>query len=277
MKFKQIILVAPLLVSIMFGCKDDDTNEIQIVANAGADITGTIESLITLDAGNSEGNSLSYEWMVTAPSGSTVVADGSNMQTATFRASEVGTYDVQLTITEGSTTDTDQLSVQISNVSFSQQDIMGRPGINTVFNFFSDEDKDAYNQLIPAEGGENASGFLGIFEALQNYIGLDPAQYTNVLSLDNETTASVLAIDVLNCNKDASSTYGPSDLSNIELFSNVLNGRRLEDDVIDVTLILAFFGDGNTGNPLVPGLASDNVQVNDKEFLSTFPYLASPH
>ncbi len=276
MKFKQIF-IAVLVGVIAFSCKDDEDNVIQVEANAGSDLNGVIESLISLNAGASEGTSLSYHWEVTSPSGAATSINDANMETATFRATEVGTYDVLLTVSTEGASSTDELAVVISNVSYAQEDIMGRPAINTVFNFFSDEDKDAYNQLIPAQGAANSAHFEGILSTLQSYIGLDPAAYVNVLGLDNETTASVLSIDVLNCNKEAASTYGPSDLNNIDLFSNVLNGRRLEDDVIDVTLILAFFGDGNTGNALVPGLISDNVQANDKEFTTTFPYLASPH
>lgn len=276
MKFKQIF-IALLVCVVAFSCKDDEDNTIQIEANAGSDLSGIIESLITLDAGNSEGMTLTYQWEVTSPSGVTITANNANADVATFRATEVGTYDVLLTVAKEGATSTDELTVVVSNVSYNQEDIMGRPAINTVFNFFSDEDKDAYNQLVPSRGAENSTHFEGILNTLQSYIGLDPAAYVNVLGLDNETTASVLSVDVLNCNKEASSTYGPSDLSNIELFSNVLNGRRLQDDVVDVTLILAFFGDGDTGNALVPGLISDNVQANDKEFGNTFPYLASPH
>lgn len=274
MKFRQI-LIAALVCIIAFSCKDDDP--IQIEANAGSDLSGIIESLIILDASGSEGTTLSYTWEVTSPRGATVTVTDANMAAASFRATEVGTYDVLLTVSTGGANSTDELSVVISNVAYAQEDMMGRPAINTVFNFFSDEDKDAYNQLVPSQGAANAEHFEGILNTLQSYIGLDPTEYTNVLGLDNKTTGSVLSVDVLNCNKEASSTYGPSDLSNIELFNNVLNGRRLQDDVIDVTLILAFFGDGNTGNALVPGLVSDNVQANDKEFLNTFPYLASPH
>jgi hypothetical protein len=38
-------------------------------------------------------------------------------------------------------------------------------------------------------------------------------------------------------------------------------------------LLLLFGGPMGTSNP---GLTKDNVAANDKAFLSTFPYLASP-
>ena len=49
------------------------------------------------------------------------------------------------------------------------------------------------------------------------------------------------------------------------------NGRRLEDDVVDIELqVVAGFLKGNK----VP--LGDGVDVNDKQFLSTFPYVAPP-
>jgi hypothetical protein len=55
--------------------------------------------------------------------------------------------------------------------------------------------------------------------------------------------------------------------------TNVLTGRKLSDDVIDVELILIFGGHTNAQNPT---LTSDNISANDKAFLTSFPYLASP-
>jgi len=46
---------------------------------------------------------------------------------------------------------------------------------------------------------------------------------------------------------------------------------------ITVELILIFGGpEALTGNPTNPGLIDDNVSANDKEFLTSFPYLAAP-
>ncbi len=54
---------------------------------------------------------------------------------------------------------------------------------------------------------------------------------------------------------------------------NVLTGRALADDVIDVELLLIFGGTAGADNG---ALTSDNVNSNDKEFLNSFPFLASP-
>ncbi|MGH2660999.1 MAG: DUF4331 domain-containing protein [Actinomycetota bacterium] len=55
------------------------------------------------------------------------------------------------------------------------------------------------------------------------------------------------------------------------------NGRRLEDDVIDITLNVAE-GDLLDGAPFVPTIGlSDGVDTNDVPFLLDFPYVAMPH
>ena len=74
-----------------------------------------------------------------------------------------------------------------------------------------------------------------------------------------------MATDVLNVSTTTTTTFYDG--------TNVLTGRALADDVIDVELILIFGGPNNADNP---GLTSDHVDANDKAFLSSFPYLASP-
>ena len=49
------------------------------------------------------------------------------------------------------------------------------------------------------------------------------------------------------------------------------NGRRLADDVVDISERVV--GGVLVGNPLPLG---DGVDVNDKPFLEEFPYVASP-
>lgn len=152
--------------------------------------------------------------------------------------------------------------------TFVTVDQMGRPAINTVFNFFGDAaTKNGYNQTLPSAGSSNATAFKGILDALQTYIFLDPAEFENILGVDNAGLASVLAVDVLQSDKSSASAYGS------------LNGRALGDDVVDVTLLLAFADQSDAGadNQVKDGVSSDNVDSNDKSFSSSFPYLASPH
>lgn len=270
------------LLIIVTGCSsDDDGGEVVMApeANAGTNQTVDIEKTVILDASASTGESLTYDWMVEAPNGSTITVENSMTAQASFVASMAGTYTATLTTTNAGGSSTSTTKIMVENPTYAIADQMGRPAINTVFNFFGNADtKNGYNMTTPEGGNANPADFEGILDALQEYIGLNSDTYTNVLGLDNTTTASVLATDVLMSNKDFPTTYGPSDLNNISVGENVLNGRYLANDVVDVTLILALAGDDlNNMSATQMGLISDNVQENDKSFSSTFPYLASPH
>ncbi|MFC4740833.1 DUF4331 family protein [Flavobacterium ponti] len=142
--------------------------------------------------------------------------------------------------------------------TYTQQDQMGRPAINTVF--VSSGDKDSFNTTTPSTMG---SSFQSAFQS--KLLALNAGYTTNLLGLDAPTFTTVLATDVLNVSTTAPTTFYDG--------TNVLTGRALADDVIDVELILIFGGPNATDNP---GLTSDNVSSNDKEFLTSFPYLASP-
>jgi hypothetical protein len=58
--------------------------------------------------------------------------------------------------------------------------------------------------------------------------------------------------------------------------ANGYGGRRLADDVVDAGL-MAIFGPLLDPGNVTAGLTTDNVGANDKAFLTTFPYLATPH
>jgi hypothetical protein len=146
--------------------------------------------------------------------------------------------------------------------TFVQQDQLGRPAVNTVF--VSSASKDEFNTTIPSE--QNAK-FQEMFQA--NLEGLSPAYAndgdTNALGLDAATFTGLLATDVLGVSLDGKTTFFDG--------TNVLTGRALADDVITVELLLIFGGEDFSENPT---LSDDNVDANDKEFLLSFPYLASP-
>lgn len=55
--------------------------------------------------------------------------------------------------------------------------------------------------------------------------------------------------------------------------ANGYGGRKLTDDVVDAGL-MAIFGPLLDPNNVSPGLTTDNVGANDKQFSGTFPYLA---
>lgn len=138
-----------------------------------------------------------------------------------------------------------------------QGDQMARPAINTVF--VGTARKDEFNTTAPS--AMNAAFYNDFVNKLTSF-----GYTTNILGLDKNTFASVLVTDVLNA-----STTGVTSFYN---GTQVLTGRALADDVIDVELTLIFGGATGASNP---GLTSDHVDENDKAFLSSFPYMASPH
>lgn len=145
---------------------------------------------------------------------------------------------------------------------YTQEDQMGRPAINTVF--VSGSSKDMFNVTIPANQN---TAFQSMFQT--NLEALSPAFANpgdmNALGQTSADFTGLLATDVLNVSLDGKTTFYDG--------TNVLTGRALTDDVITVELLLIFGGEDFSENPT---LSNDNVDANDKTFLTSFPYLASP-
>jgi hypothetical protein len=128
-----------------------------------------------------------------------------------------------------------------------QADQMGRPAINTVFNHLAD--KNTFNVTQPAAQRTTQTASSGTF--LQEFT-------TELEALGGYTAEQALAIaeillpDILTF--DFSSSAG------------FLNGRRLQDDVIDIELNLVTNGK----------ITGDGVSPHT-DYLADFPYLGPPH
>jgi hypothetical protein len=142
---------------------------------------------------------------------------------------------------------------------FDQADQMGRPAINTVF--IPASGKDSFNSVTPTQMPALFTG-----DMTTSLMKLNPGYTTNLLGLTASQFIGVLSTDVLNASTTGTTTFYDG--------TNVLTGRALNDDVIDVELTLLFGGPDGSANP---GLTSDHVNGNDAPFLSDFPYLAEPH
>jgi len=143
-------------------------------------------------------------------------------------------------------------------VYYDQADQVGRPAINTVF--IPASGKDSFNLTPPSL---MASMFTNDMKT--SLVTLNPGYSTNLLGLTADQFIGVVSTDVLN-----TSTKGVTSFYN---GTQVLTGRTLSDDVIDVELTLVFGGPDGAANP---GLTSDHVNGNDKAFSTSFPYEASP-
>ena len=141
--------------------------------------------------------------------------------------------------------------------TYVMEDQMGRPGINTVFG--TTGMKDAFNTTIPSQ---MSAAFQASFQS--NLLTLNPAYTTNTLGLDAATFTTVLSNDVLWVAESGITTYFNG--------TEILTGRNLIDDVIDVSLLLVFGGPTGSDNPT---LISDFVGANDGPFSTSFPYVAN--
>ena len=119
--------------------------------------------------------------------------------------------------------------------------------------------KNEFNTTAPSQMN---TAFNAQFQSVLTNFGYT----TNALGMDKPTFAGALVTDVLNVKMNGTTTFFDG--------TNVLTGRALADDVIDTELLLIFGGAAGTSNP---GLTKDNVNGNDKAFLTTFPFLASPN
>jgi len=161
--------------------------------------------------------------------------------------------------------------------TYVQEDHMGRPGINTVFGG-SDPVKNDFNTSITSNRTRFQSTFQSTLELYHdvygNSLGVDLDYETNILGLDAATFTTVLAqFDALQVSPTGVTAYFvPGGVA--------LTGRRLQDDVIDISLILTFGGtsgarfDGNNGTPQ---LTSDGVGPGNRDFTLPFPYMETPN
>lgn len=173
----------------------------------------------------------------------------------------LATFVLSLLVTSCNNDNDVEIPVDFSG-TYVQKDQMGRPAVNTVF--VSSASKDIFNTTIPSQQG---AMFQSMFET--NLTALSPAFANsgdkNALGQDATAFTTLLATDVLNVSLDGKTTFYDG--------TNVLTGRALADDVITVELLLIFGGEDFMENPT---LSNDNVDANDKMFLTSFPYLASP-
>lgn len=156
--------------------------------------------------------------------------------------------------------DTVTETVNVPELQFEQMDRMAVPGVNTAL--LASNRKDAFNSGKPSTDVANFET-----EITTNVTNLRTAVTTNVPALGAEDGAvSVATLVGIVC----------PDVVTIDFSQTVAfpNGRQLDDDVMDIVLGLVL----DRGTPLSGGGGiADTINANDKAFLGTFPYLASPN
>ncbi|MEH2419992.1 MAG: DUF4331 domain-containing protein [Nostoc sp.] len=147
----------------------------------------------------------------------------------------------------------------LRNPNFAQIERLAVPALNELFMDFQAHNNS--NIQTPTQDASNQSQFI---RAFVNAIGRPQGIADAVISV---AIPDVIQADL---SKSNGSYFGTQ-------LGNNFGGRRLKDDVIDVTASVVF-GNAVTGITTgeIPGLTSDNVGPNDANFLPTFPYLGNP-
>ena len=112
--------------------------------------------------------------------------------------------------------------------TYVQMDQMARPAVNTVF-VAAGAPKDAFNVALPSTMGAT---YTSVFQS--RLLALNAGYTTNALGQTAAQLSGLLATDVLNVKTSGTTTFFDG--------TNVLTGRALADDVIDVELLLIFGG-----------------------------------
>ena len=168
--------------------------------------------------------------------------------------------------------------------TFIQEDVMGRPAVNTFFSG-SDSMKNDYNIAKTSNRDTLSADFQPVFEdQLESYhdvyalaleIPVEDLDYeANILGWNAETFTRIMAYyDALQVAPEGPTTYYNSNSG------LVFTGRSLSDDVVDMSLTLMFGGENGTrfdGNNDTPQLTTDGVDSGDRDFSLSFPYLEAP-
>ena len=162
---------------------------------------------------------------------------------------------------------------------FVQEDALGRPAVNMIFGG-SDTMKNEYNIT---EVSNHASFQTSFLDELENYhdiyaialeISVEDLNYeSNIFNWNAEKFTKIMShFDALQVAPNGNTTYY-NENSNL-----VFTGRKLSDDVMDVTLMLMFGGVDGTrfdGNNDTPQLTTDGVDAGNRDFSLSFHYLES--
>jgi hypothetical protein len=134
-------------------------------------------------------------------------------------------------------------------------DRMGNPGLNTLY--VPGEARDRYNKTKPRQHVHKWSDIVEETLLLRSNMGTDPYDAREAAAI-----AGILLPDVLTLDTASSDGYVPN-----------LNGRRVDDDVMDYQLSILTGGyfDGKAA------VDSDCVDRNDVDLPREFPYLAPRH
>jgi hypothetical protein len=156
------------------------------------------------------------------------------------------------------------ISVKQPNGKFQQFERLGRPAVNEGL-IFTNDFLNAFNQIPPTQDLSPAAAPVRA-EALKTLKALGNSD-SRALSLANAFLPDVMRID----------TTGPSGYANaLNAKGSPIRGRKLLDDVVDITFSVLTNGAVTTDNVSYNGTPGNPAQGHDP-LVSTFPYLALPN
>ncbi len=156
---------------------------------------------------------------------------------------------------------------------FTQADRLARPAVNEVFATVAGNHHEINDLAIPTDDHLNLTADIEGF--LTSPCGRSPETRAVIKAV---LVPDVLKFDVNS--KDAAAYLG---VETGGATGGKFGGRKLEDDVIDISLGIIF---GNTISALglapddgaeIPTLLSDHVDASGKHFSATFPYIGRPN
>jgi hypothetical protein len=156
--------------------------------------------------------------------------------------------------------DDDGITTNAEDRVYVQIERLGNPLVSEVT--FAKRDHGFHNTTGPSTDVQN-----GFRTKVQAFVTSVAGRQANVAT----TLGSVLIPDMLIVQTNrAGNTAGWLTWA----LADGYGGRELTDDVVDAGLA-AIFGPLLDPNNVTPGLTTDNVNANDRAFLTTFPYLAA--
>jgi hypothetical protein len=178
----------------------------------------------------------------------------------------------------------------IQGGAWTQMSRLGMPLVNEVV--IARADKDKWNYSEPGDDGQflsqvQNSELAGILNALFPSIVVPPAPRNDLVTVFLTGVPGVnakgTACEYLRLNMATPVSASPNRMGLLAGQNDGFpNGRRLTDDVVDIALqvvaghlVGGAFSCAPIGNS--PRSLGDTVCANDKPFLASFPYLASPH
>jgi hypothetical protein len=209
---------------------DLTTTNSRPTANAGLDQTVAVGNLVTLDGSGStdvDGQSLTYSWaLLSVPTGSTAKLVNPNQAIATFTVDRAGTFVAQLTVSDGSLSHSDTVTISTSNstpIANAGPDQPAVPGTPVQLDGSASSDPDG-NSLtfawsitsVPAGSAivPGSSALTGANTAFASFVPDVPGMFIVQLTVNDGVSSSAPdTVMISSSNKPPIANAGPDQLA----------------------------------------------------------------